>query len=177
MENSLIATMSQREFRLLSEFISTNCGIKMPPAKKAMLEARLRKRLKHYGMSSFHEYCNYLFSIQGIQNELVHMIDVVTTNKTDFFREPIHFEYLLQKVLPSMIKTNGAGFAKKFSAWSVGCSTGEEVYSMAILLKEEGLLAKPTHGDIIRFAPPLVINKEEIDFALQTIRKGLKKFN
>ncbi len=128
--------LTDREFRRLSEFISAECGIKMPPAKKVMLEMRLRKRLRHHEMDSFREYCEYLFSPDGMENELIHMIDVVTTNKTDFFREPAHFEYIVQRALPTLIETYGAGSKRKLFAWSVGCSTGEEPYSLAIILSE-----------------------------------------
>src|SRR5271157_4124425 len=89
-----VATMSDRDFSRLGEFIHDSCGIKITPAKKIMLESRLAKRLKDLGIRSFRDYCEYLFSPQGMQNELVHMIDIVTTNKTDFFREPAHFSYL-----------------------------------------------------------------------------------
>jgi len=133
---NLLVTMTDSEFRRLSEFISAECGIKMPPTKKVMLEARLRKRLRHHEMNSFKEYCDYLFSPRGMKNELIHMINVVTTNKTDFFRETAHFEYILEKVLPLSIETSQAGFKRKFFAWSVGCSTGEEPYSLAIILSE-----------------------------------------
>jgi chemotaxis protein methyltransferase CheR len=136
MVNNFLVTMTDREFRRLSEFISEECGIKMPLTKKVMLETRLRKRLRHHEMSSFKEYCDYLFSPDGMKKELIHMIDVVTTNKTDFFREPAHFEYILEKALPLSIETYGAGFKRTFSAWSVGCSTGEESYSLAIVLSE-----------------------------------------
>jgi chemotaxis protein methyltransferase CheR len=136
MAKSFLATMTDREFRRLSEFISAECGIKMPHTKKVMLETRLRKRLKNHEMGSFREYCDYLFSSDGMKNELIHMIDVVTTNKTDFFREPTHFEYIIQKVLPMLIETYGAGFKRKLFTWSVGCSTGEEPYSLAMVLSE-----------------------------------------
>ena len=136
MVKNVLVTMTDKEFRRLSEFISAECGIKMPPTKKIMLETRLRKRLRHHKMRSFKEYCDYLFSPDGMKNELIHMIDVVTTNKTDFFREPAHFEYILEKALPLSIETYGAGFKRSFSVWSVGCSTGEEPYSLAIVLSE-----------------------------------------
>ena len=67
-----------------------------------MLEARLRKRLKSLGLESFSLYCDYLFSARGMEEELTHMIDQVTTNKTDFFREPGHFDYLARKALPEL---------------------------------------------------------------------------
>lgn len=136
MVSNFLVTMTDREFRRLSEFISAECGIKMPPIKKVMLETRLRKRLRYHKMSSFKEYCDYLFSPRGMTKELLHMIDVVTTNKTDFFREPAHFEYILEKVLPLSIETYGVGFKRALSVWSVGCSTGEEPFSLAIVLSE-----------------------------------------
>jgi len=136
MVKNYLVTMTDREFRRLSEFISAECGIRMPPKKKIMLETRLRKRLRHHEMNSFKEYCDYLFSPDGMKKEIIHMIDVVTTNKTDFFREPNHFEYILEKVLPLSMERYGAGFKRAFTAWSVGCSTGEEPYSLAIMLNE-----------------------------------------
>ena len=83
-------------------FIYGHCGIKITDAKRTMLEARLRRRLKCLGLESFTLYCDYLFSPQGMEDELTHMIDQVTTNKTDFFREPAHFDYLSQKALPDL---------------------------------------------------------------------------
>jgi chemotaxis protein methyltransferase CheR len=129
-------TLSDEEFNRLSKLIQSECGIKMPPAKKAMLEARLRKRLHELGLMSFSEYCNYLFSPSGITDEVIHMIDAVTTNKTDFFREPKHFDYLTRKVLPELITVQGAGIRKRLIVWSAGCSTGEEPYTLAMVLSE-----------------------------------------
>lgn len=108
----------------------------MPAGKKVMLEARLQKRLRYLGMSTCSEYCNYLFSPEGVENELMQMIDVVTTNKTDFFREPSHFEFLVKIVLPEIIVKPGAGTGKKLMIWSAGCSTGEEPYTLAMVVSE-----------------------------------------
>lgn len=134
--NTFKAALSERDFKRLSKFIHSECGIKMPDSKKTMLESRLQKRLRRLKLASFTEYCDYLFSPQGIENELVHMIDVVTTNKTDFFREPGHFDYLAQKALPELIAVHGAGIRKELMVWSAGCSTGEEPYTLAIVLSE-----------------------------------------
>jgi len=128
--------LSDRDFNRLSEFIQAECGIKMPPAKKVMLQARLQKRLRALGIPSMREYCNYLFSPTGLENELIHMIDVVTTNKTDFFREPRHFEYLVQAVLPELMKREGAGVSRRLMIWSAGCSTGEEPYTLSMILQD-----------------------------------------
>lgn len=130
------AAMPDRVFQRLSGFIHTECGIKMPVSKKTMLEARLLKRMHSLGMTSFGEYCDYVLGPEGIEHELIHMIDAVTTNKTDFFREPGHFDYLTQTALPELIKTYGAGIAGRLMVWSAGCSSGEEPYTLAIVLSE-----------------------------------------
>lgn len=131
-----VGTMSGKDFRRLSEFIESELGIRTPPAKKNMIESRLQKRLRKLGLGSFTEYCDYLFSEHGMEAELAHMVDMVTTNKTDFFREPCHFDFLVQKALPELIKSQGAGVMKRLVVWSAGCSTGEEPYTMAIVLSE-----------------------------------------
>lgn len=128
--------LSEKEFRRLGEFIHSEYGIKMPPSKKTMLEARLQKRLRALEMGSFSEYCSYLFSPEGMKSELVHMVDVVTTNKTEFFREPTHFTYLVEKVVPDLRSRSGAGARRPLMIWSAGCSTGEEPYTIAMALVE-----------------------------------------
>ena len=84
--------ISDNDFSRFASLIYEQCGIKMPPQKRSMLEARLRKRLRVLGLDSYEAYREYLFSKDGMHEELVSMIDVVTTNKTDFFREPRHFD-------------------------------------------------------------------------------------
>jgi len=134
-DNSM-AAMSSELFQRLSQFIYAESGIKMPLTKKTMLEARLLKRLRTIGLSSFGEYCSYLFSPEGIADELVNMIDVVTTNKTDFFREPAHFHFLVEHALPDLVSRTGAGMRRPLMVWSAACSTGEEPYSLAMVLDE-----------------------------------------
>ena len=137
--NDAVRAMSPREFDRLSEFIIDHCGIKMPPAKKIMLESRLQKRLRTLGMGSFKEYCEFLFDSPEGNGELVHMIDAVTTNKTDFFREPVHFQFLTETVLPEFLAESGFGNRKNFIVWSAGCSSGEEPYTLAMVLNEYAL--------------------------------------
>ncbi len=133
-----IQPLSNREFENLSRFIYDQVGIKMPSVKKTMLETRLRKRLRATGFESFSTYCDFLFSPKGISEELIHMIDVVTTNKTDFFREPAQFTFMSQVVLPEMANKYGAGTDRRIKIWSAGCSTGEEPYTIGIVLNEFG---------------------------------------
>ncbi|WP_231583662.1 CheR family methyltransferase [Desulfovibrio sp. TomC] len=126
--------MSDKEFKRLSEFIHTEVGIKLPSSKKVMVEARLQKRLRLLGKAHYRDYYEYLFSPEGLEEELVHLIDVITTNTTEFFREPRHFEIMNEQTLPLWRSENGSG--RPFRLWSAGCSTGEEPYTLCIVLSE-----------------------------------------
>ncbi len=128
------AKLSDQEFIKLSTFIYSNYGIKMPDVKRIMLQSRLQKRLRALNMDNFKDYCDYVFSKEGKETEVIHMIDVVSTNKTDFFREPVHFEFLHNAVLPAFIEKHKQG--KTMNIWSAGCSSGEEPYTIAITLHE-----------------------------------------
>ena len=130
------AKMKDKEFKLFSSFIYGHVGIQLPPTKKTMLEARLQKRLKALDIHSFEAYQQFVFSQEGQQAELVHLIDVVTTNKTDFFREPGHFNYLTQNALPEIIRQRGSRYSDPVRIWSAGCSSGEEPYTLAMVLSE-----------------------------------------
>jgi len=126
--------MTSRDFNRLSAHINHAYGIKMPAAKKVMLECRLQKRLAYLQMPSYSAYCEYLFSEEGMEQEMVHMVDAVTTNKTDFFREGSHFDFLTQHALPELCE--GYTGYKELRVWSAGCSSGEEVYTLAMVLNE-----------------------------------------
>jgi chemotaxis protein methyltransferase CheR len=126
--------LGEKDFIKLSSLVYDKCGIKLPPAKKTMLETRLRKRLKALSINSFNEYSEFLFSERGIQEELIQMIDVVTTNKTDFFREPAQFSFLTETALPDLL--NNLGSNRLLKIWSAGCSTGEEPYTISMVLNE-----------------------------------------
>jgi chemotaxis protein methyltransferase CheR len=130
-----IITLNNKEFLRFSRFIHAEYGIKMPPAKQTLLESRLQKRLRKLEISSFNEYYDFLFSPEGRRTELPNFINQITTNKTDFFREPNHFDFLTEKALPNLLKSN-QGTYNNLTAWSAGCSTGEEPYTLAIVLNE-----------------------------------------
>jgi chemotaxis protein methyltransferase CheR len=129
-------TMSGRDYARLCELIYAQAGIHLGTERKTMLEVRIKRRLKILDLHSYSEYCDYLFGHAGLKDELIHLIDVVTTNKTDFFRESGHFDYLTGKMLPDLAE-RFAG--RHFVIWSAGCSTGEEPYTMAIVLSEYAL--------------------------------------
>lgn len=124
--------LPEKEFKQLSNYIQSNYGIKMPPAKKIVLQGRLQKRLRTLQIPNYKTYVEYVFSKEG-ENEIIHMMDVVSTNKTDFFREPVHFDFLTSDILPELWKRKGRG---KINVWSAGCSSGEEPYTLAIVLNE-----------------------------------------
>ncbi|MGB6727423.1 MAG: protein-glutamate O-methyltransferase, partial [Terracidiphilus sp.] len=134
---SVDQSISSRDFTRLRELIYGQAGICLGPEKKTMLEARVKRRLKALELNSYTEYCDYLFGRQGLKEEIVHLIDVVTTNKTDFFREPKHFDFLVSSALPEFVSRYENG--RQFLIWSAGCSTGEEPYTMAIVLSEFAL--------------------------------------
>lgn len=126
------AELSERDFKVFSDFIYSEYGIKMPQAKRVMLQGRLLKRIRELNMKSYSEYREYFFSREGQEKELYSFLSVVTTNKTDFFREPVHFDFLKQVVLPEMVESR-KGTVK---IWSAGCSSGEEPYTIGVVMNE-----------------------------------------
>lgn len=124
--------LSKRNFDALSSYIYDYSGIKMPVTKITMLEGRLRRRLRATGIATLDAYCEYLFKQNGLATESTYLIDAVTTNKTDFFREPKHFDYMEQVALPEML----AAGHKQLRFWSSACSTGAEPYTIAMVLQE-----------------------------------------
>ena len=138
--------MSDAIFESFSTFLKAEIGIALPDAKKLMLQARLQKRLREVGLPTFEQYYDYVFSPAGLENELPRMIDAVTTNKTEFFREADHFEFLTQEALPRILRRKGR--FKPVTLWSAGCSSGEEPYTLAMTLNE----LKEQSGGELHFA-------------------------
>lgn len=126
------AELSEKDFQAFSAFIYSEYGIKMPPVKRIMLQGRLLKRIRELNMQSYSEYKDYFFSKEGQQKELFNFLNVITTNKTDFFREPVHFDFLMNQVLPEHISSSTG--KSTFKVWSAGCSSGEEPYTISIVL-------------------------------------------
>lgn len=139
------ALMPDRDFNRFRELIYRQCGINLTKAKKTMLSARLRKRLRFLKMESFKQYYDYVSSVKDGAIELVHMLDAVSTNKTDFFREPKHFDFLMEEALPYMIRSGKWRSGRSLNVWSAGCSSGEEPYTIAMLLME--FISRNTTGD------------------------------
>jgi chemotaxis protein methyltransferase CheR len=126
--------MSDDDFMKLGSFVYEELGIKMPYQKKLMLQSRLQKRLADLKIPTFREYIEFVFSKEGQQEEMIRMIDLITTNKTDFFRESSHFDYLTNVALPGIFSEKPS--RKVIKVWSAGCSSGEEPYTIAIVLSE-----------------------------------------
>lgn len=124
--------MSKEEFRLLTQFIKENSGINMREEKKTLLIARLGKILNEKGMDDFKEYYDLLQrDVEG--KELSRLVDAVTTNHTFFMREPEHFHYFSQKVLPELtsnVKNH------EIRVWCAASSSGEEPYSLAMVMED-----------------------------------------
>jgi len=119
--------------RRLAARISAELGIKMPDSKLTMLHGRLQRRVKQLGLSSLGEYEQRLRTPAHAAAERTALYDLATTNKTDFFREPEHFDYLAQHALPAL-STRGDRWTCR--VWCAGCSTGQEVYTLAMVLDD-----------------------------------------
>ncbi|MBN2233031.1 MAG: protein-glutamate O-methyltransferase [Deltaproteobacteria bacterium] len=129
-----LPSMSEADFRRFSQFIHQQCGINLTPAKKTMLTGRLQKRMRRLNITSYRDYYDYACRTAGNNNELVHMIDAVSTNKTDFFREPRHFDLLTTRALPELGKGHRFDAGRPLHVWSAGCSSGQEPYTTAMVL-------------------------------------------
>lgn len=125
--------MSPTDFRRLAAFINRYSGIRMPDSKRVMVEGRLRRRLRSHGFDTFTSYCHYLFEEGGLENEAIHIIDAVTTNKTEFFRESEHFRFLTDVTLPDRIAGRTTPTLK---LWSAACSIGAEPYTLAMIMAD-----------------------------------------
>lgn len=122
------ASLDDSEFARFQQMIFSIAGISMTSAKKALVAGRLSKRLKHHGLASYGEY----FQLLSRNREEVQMaVDLLTTNETYFFREPKHFDFLRERILP----THPSG--RPFRVWSAACSSGEEPYTLAMVLAEQ----------------------------------------
>lgn len=117
------------DFRQISALVHADAGIVLGEAKVNLVYSRLAKRLRTIGLRSFRDYCEFIASTDGV-DERQAMIAAMTTNVTRFFREPHHFDYLSQHIMPILIGKLQAG--ERVRLWSAGCSSGQEPYSIAL---------------------------------------------
>ncbi len=129
--------LSERHFRSIAELIETRVGIQLPAAKRTMLEGRLRKRVRALDLDSLDAYGRHLFDEGRLADEFVHLVDCLTTNKTDFFREPAHFDLLRETLVPLLCRLPAhRGERPLLKIWSAAASTGAEAYTLAMVLQE-----------------------------------------
>ena len=129
--------LTEAQFEQISQLVKQLCGINLHEGKKELVKARLSKRLRTLGLGSFQEYIDMVRD-DPTGPELTVMLDALSTNLTHFFREPQHFEYLREGVVPEAVKRNAS--TRRFRIWSAGCSSGEEPYTLGMVLSETPLL-------------------------------------
>jgi chemotaxis protein methyltransferase CheR len=120
--------LSERHFQKISRIVYESCGINLKEGKEALVRARLLKRLRSLRLGGFSEYIALLEG-EGGAAELPALLDVITTNKTGFFREADHFIFIRDEILPSLR-------SHRIRFWSAACSSGEEPYSLAMVLRD-----------------------------------------
>lgn len=149
MTSEALDHLTNRDFQKLSRFIQDYSGIKMPPTKKTMVEGRLRRRVRATGTQTLADYCRYLFDQGGLEKEVVSLIDAVTTNKTDFFREPEHFHFLAEQAVPELLANRQGANQAPIKVWCAASSIGAEPYTLAMVLAELGRTTPGLRSSIV----------------------------
>ncbi len=129
--------LEDADFRKISSLVRATTGIVIEDRKRAFIHGRLGRRLRALGLGNFSEYCRVLDGPNGAAERDV-LVNAITTNHTSFFREPHHFEYLGRTVLPA-IAADRTQASRRLRIWSAGCSTGEEPYTLAMIVADANL--------------------------------------
>lgn len=129
--NDFAPVLTEAEFERFRRFIYEQAGIDMPPSKRALVQSRLAKRLRTLGLSTYSAYWRYMQKPGCNHNERQRAVNLLSTNETYFFREPQHFNWLSRHAVEAMDDR-----FSKFRIWSAASSTGEEAYTIAIVLAE-----------------------------------------
>ncbi|HEY5826508.1 MAG TPA: protein-glutamate O-methyltransferase CheR [Cyclobacteriaceae bacterium] len=129
----VLGKMTDEQFKFLTQYLSSKYGLHISAEKKVLLESRLIGRLYALNLNSIEEYIEYAFKSPHAHEEYPRFVDQITTHKTFFFRENHQFEFL-KTLLPDYVAKVGSG--RPVTLWSAGCSTGEEVYTLGMLLNE-----------------------------------------
>jgi chemotaxis protein methyltransferase CheR len=127
--------LSDKDFCRISDMVYEHCGIDLHDGKKELVRARLTKILRNRNFQCFDQYVNYVLD-DTTGKEFTILIDSLSTNLTSFFREQQHFKFMSDNFLPSLIKQKQNKQNFRIRGWSAGCSSGEEPYSIAIVLRE-----------------------------------------
>jgi len=136
MQQNRCLILDAGDLHRVARYITGEVGIQLPESKRQLVESRLRKRLKALGFLDFKSYLDFVLDSEGGAAEKNELIDVLTTNKTSFYREPSHFDFMVKHAIPDMIKRMHGNDRKEFNVWSAGCSSGEEPYTLSIVLNE-----------------------------------------
>jgi chemotaxis protein methyltransferase CheR len=134
---SVSMALSQKSFDRFANYITSELGIKMPGTKMTMVQSRLLRRARELRLGSIDEYGEYFFAGSS-DEEREYFINAITTNKTDFFREPEHFDFLVRTALPNL-SAGADPRMSRLNVWSAGCSSGQEPYTLAMILNEYAL--------------------------------------
>lgn len=153
-------TIHPKDFQLFQQLIHRETGIWLRDSKQLMLCSRLARRLRHHGITTFHQYYEYLQTQDTKKTELLALINCITTNKTSFFRESHHFKFLEQLIHERFRHSRNHGTIGQFKVWSAACSTGEEPYSILMTMMEAILAANsPTGPSLISMPDPASHNR------------------
>ena len=155
--------LTEEDFQMISDIVYKHCRINLHTGKKELVRARLAKKIRQGNFNNFQEYLNYVFE-DKTGREFSNLIDLLSTNLTSFFREKKHFEFLHDKFLPAIIERKKKNKDFRIRVWSAGCSSGEEVYSIAITLKDA--LEKHGQWDV------KILGTDISTRMLETARKG-----
>jgi chemotaxis protein methyltransferase CheR len=141
-------TMSPEVFKQVRDFIYEKCGMFFGDNKVYLLEDRLSRRLAHLNFSTYEEYLYYLRYDARRTEEIKNLYDSITTNETSFFRDMQQLDGFIDDVLPMVLAAKRQG-DKSLRLWSAGCSTGEEPYTLAMMMTEKGLQAQGWRIEIL----------------------------
>ncbi len=133
--------ITPEEFRLVQELIRQHCGLHFDDHNQYLIESRLSPRLQALGLRTFRDYYLYLRFHKSREAELEHLVNVLTTNETYFFREPQQLRAFTLEVLPALREKKLAAGQRTLRVWSAGCSSGEEPYTIAMLILDSGLFS------------------------------------
>ena len=177
--------LSDSEYKLISRLVYDKFGINLGEQKRSLIVGRLNKILKQYGLKSFREYHDYVLRDTS-GTALTTLIDRISTNHTFFYRENDHFDYFLQIAIPEIIANIKRQNRRDFRIWCAGCSSGEESYTIAMLLLEHpgqelklwdvGVLATDISTKALKTAVNGVYSEENVSKLPKTLRnKYLKR--
>jgi chemotaxis protein methyltransferase CheR len=173
--------LSEREFHQFRELILRETGIYLKDSKQALVASRLGKRLRHYNFQSYGEYYQYLTRQPAGSSEHWELANCISTNKTDFFREPHHFNFLREQVVPELQRRCAQGSSRQVRIWSAACSSGEEPYSIAITLLDAlpdsgrwdiKILASDIDTDVLEKGERGVYDLDRLDAVPQALLKA-----